>query len=155
MDRHRIDLEDYDPEEYPGGYVEIKASRTLGDQKRLESSAAKRITTTQAEAKKGDEGERWSAVDFEEISAVLLETSIVAWSLEQDIGRAAFKAFDVDFGEWLEDEIEGYYTARREEAAERRKARAGRSQSSTGESATSDSAGLPASPPSPASSITP
>lgn len=123
---NRINLEDYDPEQYRGGEVVLKA-RTLGDRKRLDAAAAKRISTTQAEVAKGDEGERYQEIDFEEISAVLFEISVESWTLDLPLTREAWAGLDEFFGEWLEDQIADHYKAKQEADEERRKARSGQS----------------------------
>ncbi len=131
----RIDLSEFDAKLYPEGWVEIKDGRTLGEKKRLESAAAKRISTTKAEIEKGEDGSTFQEIDWNAISTVLFEISVESWSLPQACTAEEFLKLDEHLGEWLEDEIQDYHKGRAKAAEERRKGRSGTQEASADEPA--------------------
>tara|TARA_R110000824_G_scaffold6321_5_gene29272 strand:+ start:1471 stop:1920 length:450 start_codon:yes stop_codon:yes gene_type:complete len=135
MDRV-IDLSEYDSEKYPvdgNHHVTLKDERTLSERKRLDSSAARRVSTTQAEIDKGDDGQRYTEIDFDEISAVLFEISVESWSLGP-LTRETWGGLGEYLGDWLEDEIVAFYANQAEAQEEKRKERSGKRERSGGAS---------------------
>lgn len=109
---HRIELSEFDGS---GNWVDIKAGRSYGDRLRQTKAGLQFKLAT----KRGSE----TAVDFDMMASriALFEQSIVAWSLRADEGDAEPMALtretyterlSEEVGEWLANEIQGYYDAR-------------------------------------------
>lgn len=108
---HRIELSEFDGS---GNWVDIKAGRSYGDSLR-QTKAGLQVRF----GKRDQEG----AVDFDMMASrlALFEQSIVAWSLRADEGDAEpmpltretyTERLSEDVGEWLAEQIQGYYDAR-------------------------------------------
>ncbi|MFZ2738429.1 MAG: hypothetical protein WAY02_09380 [Burkholderiaceae bacterium] len=105
---HRIEI----PDEFGGGWVEIREKRSWADVKRIDQQALRW---------EGDgSGQVIGKMDMLEQGIAKLEAAVVRWSLTDENGssippdRGGFvhADFDPELGDWMIEQIDAYYAGR-------------------------------------------
>lgn len=111
MQTHRINLEEYDAEAYPQGYVDIKERRSWGDSNRIAAAGFGRVEAS------GTNGTATGSMAFDAAERVLVEveTALVAWSLSLPANRDGLLSdeFDEGLGDWLLAQIREHYESQK------------------------------------------
>ena len=91
-DLHRLDLEEFDAERYPAGWVDLHSSRTWKARLAIQDAATEAVSR---------------------YKLALLEHSIARWSFDDPPSPVAFERLDEFLGEWLYQQITDWYVSRR------------------------------------------
>ena len=121
MDIKRINLEDFDDDRYPGGWVDVKEKRPYSAARKIESAALRVVPQSGSDFDNLSTSTVEFAVDNLAQGLAVLEWHVVAWSLTDDEGVAIqpnvsgfmHEDFDDDLGEWLTAQIDTIVDSRR------------------------------------------